>query len=89
MYASKQFVLRRIVSTNTNMRTDEAIGYFICPPSEGTSFVMISDALDPSLGDTSFRHIVTSEVKSVENIDGGWKFKTKNSVYTLKERKSS
>ena len=81
------YKLKRFASTNNNLRTEEIVGTFNEPPTEGDCFVIFADALDDSHEDY-LRHVRTSRVLEVQNVDGGWQFRTLNSVYSLMEIKS-
>lgn len=86
---NRQFVLRRVVSKNQFSGPEHFVGYFSEPPQEGCSFYIMTDLLDPSIASAVPEAVLTSTVTSVKNIEGGWMFKTKNSVYTLTLRKKN
>jgi hypothetical protein len=78
------YKLKRFASTNNHLRTKEIVGTFIEPPTEGNCFSIFADALDSSHEDY-FRCVKTSRVLRVQRVDGGWQFRTLNSVYSLME----
>ena len=62
------------------LRTTQMEGLFEFPPTAGTSFRIIGEAITPG---TSGRLIITSVVKEVQPVPGGWIFQTMNSRYSL------
>jgi hypothetical protein len=73
-------ILKKIESNHTNVRTNETAGRVIDLPTVGKYFVLVGESLTPGM---DARCITTTEVKSVEQLDKVYKFKTLNSTYEL------
>jgi hypothetical protein len=81
-YRSKKVLyvtLKKIESNHNNLRTDEVTGITHNLPEVGERFFMYAEALEE--GDV--RHIYTSPIKEVREVDNEIVFKTENSVYSL------
>ncbi len=72
--------LTRIRSTNRNLRTDEIVGGCSFKPTEGSSFVMAAEPLNPS---AHVRVIETTPIVTLIASEGEKviEFQTRNTLY--------
>lgn len=74
--------LRKVMSTHSNLRTDEVVGQANALPVVGEGFIMFADSLEVKGGT---RYIRTTPVVTVWNETGvrSTHFRTANSTYEL------
>jgi hypothetical protein len=73
-------ILKQIETTLNPLRTSKVIGLAPELPKVGRSFFMYAEGLEEGV-----RHVYTSMVTEVKEVDGEVVFKTQNSLYSLKK----